>query len=60
MPRPSPSPAPFHRERSIASSEERPRESNLFIDKNPEVNRNPGGIEPEKVEDMEEGEIPRE
>jgi hypothetical protein len=60
MPRPPPSAAPFHRERSIASSEERPRESNLFLDKNPEISRNPEGNEPEKVEDMEEGEIPRE
>ena len=68
MQRPSP---PFHREKSIASSEDqlRPRESNLFIDKNtllaPEPSRNPEGpvravVEREKVEDMEEGEIPRE
>ena len=59
MPRPPPSAAFFHRERSIASSEERPRESNLIFDKNPELSRNPEGIEPEKVEDMEEGEIPQ-
>jgi len=52
--------APIIRERSIASSEERPRETNLFLDKNPEISRNPEGNEPEKVEDMEEGEIPRE
>ena len=53
-------PNPIIRERSIASSEERPRETNLFLDKNPEISRNQEGNEAEKVEDMEEGEIPRE
>ncbi len=59
VPRPNPI---IHREKSIASSEERPTNP-VILDKNPEISRSEEAktiIEPEKVEDMEEGEIPQE
>lgn len=59
---PRPNPIIHNREKSIASSEERPANP-IILDKNPEISRSEEEktmIEPEKVEDLEEGEIPQE